>query len=251
MRRLPLILIPLVLAGAACGDDDSTTAAGPSTSASDGTTTSTEYDPGITPADFSDPAANEYFPLTPGTRWVYEGESEDGTERVEVVVTDETKEVMGIQATVFRDTVTVDGVIEEDTLDWYAADNDGNVWYFGEEVQNFSDGQLENTDGSWEAGRDGALPGVIMPGDPQAGDHYREEYYPGEAEDEATILRIGEDEVTVPAGTFDQLLVTENINPLEPDVVENKSYAPGVGVVLEDHVEGPQERIELIEFEAG
>jgi hypothetical protein len=242
MRRLPLMLIPLLLLGAACGDDDGS-------AASEAATSTTEYDPGITPADFSDPAANEYFPLTPGSRWVYEGRSEDGLERVEVTVTDDTKEVMGIEATVVRDTVTVDGEIVEDTLDWFAADNDGNVWYFGEDVENFENGQLQDTDGSWEAGVDGALPGIVMQADPQPGQHYLQEYYPGEAVDEGTVLRVGEDEVTVPAGTFDQLLVTEDVNPLEPGIVENKFYAPGVGLVAEEKVQGGDERVELLEFE--
>lgn len=250
MRRTLIILIGAALAIgglAACGDDDSGGAANDTAGA--GGTTTTTYDPGITPADFTDPVENEYFPLTPGSRWLYEGQSEDGLEQVEVTVTDDTMEVMGIETTVVRDTVTVDGEIVEDTLDWFATDNEGNVWYFGEAVENFENGQLQDTDGSFEAGVDGALPGIVMLADPQPDDHYRQEFYPGEAVDEATVLRVGEDDVTVPAGSFDQLLVTEDINPLEPGIVENKFYAPGVGLVAEEKVEGGDERIELLEFE--
>jgi hypothetical protein len=238
-RALAVVLV--VLAG--CGDDD----AAPVIDPGDGGV----YAPAIEPADFSTTIDNSYFPMAPGSRWVYEGETEDGTERTEVVVTDEVREVMGVTTLVVRDTVTLDGEVIEDTFDWFAQDSDGNVWYFGEESTEFEDGEAVSTDGSWEAGVDGALPGIVMLADPAAGDAYRQEYYAGEAEDMGEVLRLDQS-VTVPFGSFDDVIVTEDWNPLEPDVVEEKSYAPGVGMIMEEKVRGDgEERAELVEFVAG
>jgi len=156
----------------------------------------------------------------------------------------------GVEATVVRDTASLDGVLIEDTYDWYAQDTAGNVWYFGEQVQNFERGKLSNTDGSWEAGVDGALPGIVMPAHPKTGDAYRQEYYRGQAEDMAKIIATGE-HVTVPAGTYADAVVTREWSPLEPEVIERKSYAPGFGVVLEDDVAGPPGRSQLVEFTPG
>ncbi len=181
-----------------------------------------------------------------GARWVYEGETDEGTERVEVTVLPERKVVLGISATVVRDTVTIDGVVVEDTRDWFAQDRAGNVWYLGEAVENYEDGALADTEGSFEAGVDGALPGIAMPADPQVGDAYRQEYYPGEAEDLGEVLRLGQT-TTVPAGTFSDVLVTRDWNPLEPEVIEEKHYARGVGLVFEEHVAGDDEAVSLVE----
>jgi hypothetical protein len=179
-------------------------------------------------------------------RWVYESETEDGLERIVVEVTDDTRVVMGVETVVVRDTVTLDGEVIEDTYDWFAQDDDGNVWYFGEDTTAFEDGE-ESTEGSWEAGVDGAHPGIVMFADPEPGDPYYQEFYEGEAEDMGQVLETGK-HVSVPAGEFDDVVVTKDWTPLEPDVVENKYYAPGVGVVLEIHVEGGDERVELVEF---
>jgi hypothetical protein len=237
----------------ACGDDSTTT-----TSSDDGASQSVidpgdggDYAPTIDPADFSATVDHPYLPMTPGSRWVYEGETEDGLERIEVVVTDEVREVMGVTAVVVRDTETLDGEVIEDTFDWFAQDRDGNVWYFGEDTTEFEDGEAVSTAGSWEAGVDGALPGIVMLADPAVGDAYRQEFYAGEAEDMGEVLRLGES-VTVPAGAFDDVVVTEDWTPLEPEVVEEKSYAPGVGLVLEEKVSGGDgERVELVEFVPG
>jgi hypothetical protein len=139
---------------------------------------------------------------------------------------------MGVTATVVRDTVTLDGELVEDTLDWYAQDRLGNVWYFGEEVRNYRDGVLLDQAGSWEAGIDGALPGIIMYADPAAhiGQTYRQEYYPGQAEDMAEVLAVGV-HVSVPAGDFEETLTTRDFTPLEPDLQEEKVYARGIGLV--------------------
>ena len=211
-----------------------------------------DYAPELDPADFVDTVDNPFFPLVVGSRWVYESPAdEDGeVERIEVVVLPERKEVLGISATVVRDTVTINGVIVEDTHDWFAQDREGNVWYLGEAVENYEDGELVDTDGSFEAGIDGAYPGIVMPAHPAVGDAYRQEYYPGEAEDLGEVLRLG-GERTVPAGSFDDLLVTRDWNPLEPDVVEEKTYARGVGLVYEEHVEGESGSAALVAFTPG
>ena len=205
-----------------------------------------EYAPEVDPADFVEDIDNPYLPLVPGTRWVYEG----GGERVEVEVTDERRDVMGISAVVVRDVVHEDGELVEDTYDWFAQDVDGNVWYLGEDSREFEDGEMIGTEGSWEAGVDGALPGIVMLADPEVGDAYRQEYYEDEAEDLGEVHAVGGSE-TVPAGTFEDLVVIREWNPLDPDVVEDKYHAPGVGVVLEVKVEGGDGRVELIEFVPG
>ena len=168
-------------------------------------------------------------------------------ERTEVVVTDQTRTVMGVAVTVVRDTVSVDGEVVEDTYDWYAQDRDGNVWYFGEDVKNFDAGQLTDTDGSWEAGVDGALPGIVMLAEPAVGQAYRQEYYPGEAEDLGEVIAVGGSQV-VPAGSYDDVVTTRDWNPLEPDVIEEKQYAPGVGLIREAHVVGGDEEATLVEL---
>lgn len=125
------------------------------------------YAPAVDPARFVGVIDNPYLPLTTGSRWVYEGESDGEVERIEVTVLDDRRPVMGIDAVMVRDVVSVAGEIVEDTLDWFAQDIDGNVWYLGEEVQDFEGGRLVGTAGSWEAGVDGALPGIVMPAAPE------------------------------------------------------------------------------------
>jgi hypothetical protein len=208
------------------------------------------YEPDVDPANFGGPIDNPYMPLLPGSRWVYEGVSEDGLERIEVAVTDERRQVMGIDAVVVRDTVTLEGEVIEDTWDWFAQDREGNVWYLGEDTKEYESGQVTSTEGSWEAGVDGALAGIVMPASPEVGQAYRQEFYEGEAEDLAEVLSVDASE-TVDGQAYENLLVTEEWNPLDPDVVEEKSYAQGIGVVLEVKTVGGEERIELIEFTPG
>jgi hypothetical protein len=208
------------------------------------------YEPDVDPADFGGPIDNPYLPLLPGSRWVYEGTSDDEHERIEVVVTDERRQVMGIDVVVVRDTVTVDGEMVEDTHDWFAQDRDGNVWYLGEDSKEYESGQVSSAAGSWEAGVDGALPGIVMPASPTVGQAYRQEFYRGEAEDLAEVLRLDGSE-TVAGQDYEGLLVTEEWNPLEPDAVEEKSYAPGIGLVLEVVTAGGEGRVELTEFTPG
>ena len=239
MVALPVVLGAFAL-GASCEGDDGGGASTPVIQLDE----PNGYAPDIDAGRFVEVVDHPYFPLLPGSTWVYE--SSDGSERIEVEVLSETREVMGIDATVVRDTVTEDGEVVEDTYDWFAQDEDGNVWYLGEDSTEYEDGEPVSKAGSWEAGVDGALPGIVMPADPQPGMAYRQEYYEGEAEDMAEVARLGETE-TVPYGSFDALLVIREWNPLEPEVVEEKYYAEGVGLVLEVKVAGEAGRVELIE----
>ena len=201
------------------------------------------YAPAIDPENFSNPIANDYFRLTPGLITVFEG----GGEHVEVKVTTDTKVIMGITAHVITDQVLVDGELQEDTVDWYAADNAGNVWYFGEQTAEYENGQITSTEGSWEAGVDGALPGIIMLADPKVGDTYRQEFYSGQAEDVAKVYAI-EQSVTVPQDSYDLVIVTEDWSLLTPDVHERKWYAPNVGVVFEETISGGSGTLSLIDL---
>lgn len=246
------IAVALALAAGACGSDDATTSADPTTTSvapvidpGDGG----DYAPVLDPADFVDVIDNPFLPFAPGSRWVYEGPADEPgkVERIVVEVLAERKEIKGITATVVRDTVTVDGELLEDTLDWFAQDREGNVWYLGEDVKNYEDGELVDTDGSFEMGVDGALPGIVMLADPQVGDAYRQEYYVGEAEDMGEVVATSGSR-TVPAGTFGDVLVTRDWNPLEPEVVEQKTYARGVGLIHEQKVRGETGTVSLVEL---
>jgi hypothetical protein len=203
------------------------------------------YDWTVDPADFVAGVHNPYFPLVPGTTLTYEGTSGGEREVVTIKVMRRTKEILGVRCVVVRDVVEIDGELAEFTLDWYAQDVDGNVWYFGERTAEYERGEVVSREGAWEAGVDGALPGVVMPADPEVGLAYTQEHYRGEAEDKGKIVALGE-QVTVPAGSFEDVLVTEDWTPLEPKRLENKLFAPGVGVVLERLLEGGDEVLELV-----
>ena len=204
------------------------------------------YDWTIDQANFVEGVDNPYFPLEPGTVLVYEGRSGGEPEVITIRVTSETREILGVTSVVVRDTVRVAGEITEDTFDWYAQDVDGNVWYMGEDTKEYQDGKVVSTEGSWEAGVDGALPGVIMPAAPHVDLAYTQEHYAGEAEDKGAIVALGE-HVAVPYSSFDDVVLTEDWTPLEPAVREHKYYAPGVGVVFEEIVEGGEGVLRLVE----
>ena len=241
------VLLPALLAG--CGSDDCGGANDPAATVTPPELPQSDEEVDIDPADFSPDITNPWFPLKPGTRWTYREVDEEG-EVLEVVVTatSETRMIAnGVEARVVRDTVTSDGEIVEDTLDWYAQDSSGTVWYLGEDTAEFEDGYLSSHEGSFEAGVDDALPGVIMPADPTVGQKYRQEYYAGVAEDNGEVLALGES-ATVPAGSYDDLLKTADTNALEPDVLEHKYYARDVGVVLTIDVESDA-REELVSME--
>jgi hypothetical protein len=206
-----------------------------------------EYNPSIDPANFVEGIDNPYFPLTPGTTFVYNGGEEDTVIDVEIYVTNETRDVMGVTTTIVRETEWEDGELVEDTFDWFAQDADGNVWYFGEDSKEYEDGEVVSTAGSWEAGVDGAKPGIIMQADPQIGDVYRQEFYEGEAEDMAEVISLTGN-ATVPYGSFENCLVTREWTPLEPGIEENKYYATDVGLIMEETVEGGSGSLELVDI---
>jgi hypothetical protein len=203
------------------------------------------YSPVIDPDRFVPEVDNPYFPLAPGTTFIYEGETEKGTEHTETVVTDDTRKILGIACVVVHDTVWVGSDLLEDTYDWYAQDVDGNVWYMGEDTREYENGEVVSTAGSWEAGVDGAKPGIVMWAAPQLGQPYRQEYYAGEAEDMANVISLT-DSASVTYGSFDHLVVTKEWTPLERGVAAHKYYAAGVGLVLEQGVQGGSGRTELI-----
>ena len=205
-----------------------------------------EYNPVINPNDFISKVDNKYFVLEPGTKFIYENKTDEGLERIEVTVTNEVKKVMGVTATVVRDKVWLNNELVEDTKDWYAQDKEGNVWYFGEDVDNYESGKLKDHKGAWEAGVDGAKPGIIMLANPKVGDSYRQEYYKGEAEDMADVIAIGK-KVTVSSGTLDDCLQTRDWSKIESTANEYKYYCPAVGfVVLEESVKNGREKVELV-----
>jgi hypothetical protein len=135
---------------------------------------------------------------------------------------------MGVECVVVDDRAWEGGKLIEKTYDWFAQDNKGTVWYFGEDTKEYENGKVVSTKGSWEAGVDGAKPGIIMPADPKVGQSYHQEYYPGEAMDMARVLSLNES-VTVPYGSFDHALETKEWTPLQPVFFEKKYYVRGVG----------------------
>jgi hypothetical protein len=191
---------------------------------------------------------NPYFPLPAGAKWEFEirvGGTAKQTDTLEVLR--EKRNVNGVQATVVRDTVSQGNQIVEDTFDWFVQDKFGNVWYVGEEVDNYVAGILVNHSGSWEWGMDGALPGIIMWADPSAhiGEKYRQEYYPGKAEDMGQVLSVDES-LTVPFGSFDHVVKTLDFSNIEA-AQEQKFYAPDTGLLKEQDVNGNEEVV-LINF---
>ncbi|MDX1942945.1 MAG: hypothetical protein SFU99_20445 [Saprospiraceae bacterium] len=208
------------------------------------------YNPVIKPEDFTNSTqlTNPYFRFDASKTYIYEGQTEDGLERIVVKRRMITKEILGIQCVVVNDSVTLNGILIENTDDWYAQDNLGNVWYFGEDVKNYNtNGSFKDKHGSWEAGVDGAKPGIVMPANPQKGLAYRQEYYFNEAEDEAEIIETGLTITTV-LGTFTNCIKTHDFTALEPDLQENKFYAPGIGLIKEINLTDKEE-IFLIKIE--
>lgn len=205
----------------------------------------------LDPKTFTTRIDNPYWPMDPGTRWTYRETDQEGA-RLEVVVTvsDQTEKIAnGVTARIVRDTVTEDGEIVEDTFDWYAQDKGGNIWYLGENTAEFEKGKLVTKEGSFEAGVDGALPGIIMPSDPKDGMQYRQEYYKGKAEDNGEVLSTDE-MAQSPFGHFDNALLTKDTISIEPNVLEYKLYAKGIGPVLTLGVSGgPGSREELIDLD--
>jgi hypothetical protein len=239
------------LALAACGDDENGggngNAAKPGSDLPQG---SERVD--LDPADFTTEIDNPYWPMKQGSRWVYrETDSEGANQRVVVTVTGRTKKIAnGVEARVVRDVVTEDGEPVEVTDDWYAQDSEGNIWYLGEDTTEYENGKPASKEGSFEAGVDGAQPGIILPAEPEPGMTYRQEYYKGEAEDEGAIMML-DAQAEVPFGHFANTLMTQDTNPLEPKVLEFKFYARDVGPVLAVSVSGGSDREELLRYTEG
>jgi hypothetical protein len=238
----------LVVTGSGCGSTSKSTHS--SSSAAPGSASSLApihgtYAPSIDPANFVAAVDNRYWPLKPGTGFHFKG-MRGTTPQVDAeVVTRQAEEILGIKCTVVRDTVSERGRPIERTLDFYAQDKQGNVWYMGEDSFELKNGRFVKASDSWRSGVDGAKPGIIMPADPRPGDSYRQEYYPrGEALDQARVIGHS-GTITVPYGTFKRALVTSEFSPLEPQT-EQKYYVAGIGEIMERVVKGHHEEFELV-----
>jgi hypothetical protein len=201
--------------------------------------------PVFDPTNFVPVVDNPYFPLPVGRTLVYEGIKDGQTQIDTVTVTGETKIILGVVATVVSDVATHDGAVLEKTSDWYAQDRQGNVWYLGEDTVAYLANGKADTSGSWQAGVHGALPGIIMEADPQIPDAYRQEYLAGQAEDTAWVVGVG-GTITVPYGKVRNTLTTLEATRLEPGAYDQKVYAAGIGIVLEQALTGTPEVAQLV-----
>lgn len=225
--------------GASRGGDDPTSATMASIATGGG------YEATIDPDDFVRRIDNRYFPLRLGTTFRLRGADEDGRVNESITVTGRRKVILGVRMTVIRDVGYVNGKLHELTYDWYAQDRKGNVWYFGENTAEYENGKVVSREGSWEAGVDGARAGIIMPGGPRVSDAGRQEFYKGEAEGMFWVVATGESK-RVPLGRYDKVVRILEWSPLEPEVVMEKHYAPGVGLLSERALAGAPELVELV-----
>jgi hypothetical protein len=241
-------LASVVIAG--CGGKHAATPSTTTTAARAGSASTLapvhgRYAPTIDAAQFVSAVDNPLWPLKPGTHFHFVGTRGKTPQTDDEIVLARKKQILGIACTVVRDTVSEHGRPVERTLDYYAQDARGNVWYMGEDSYELSHGHFARASDSWLSGVRGAQPGIIMPAHPRPGDRYRQEYYPkGEAMDEARVLRM-RGPVKVPYGTFKRALVTSEFSPLEPQT-EEKEYVPGVGEVRERVVKGHHEEFRLV-----
>ena len=205
----------------------------------------------LDPANFTTEIDNPYWPLAPGSVWIYADRDPSGARERDVVrVLAQTKVIDGVKARVVHDRATRGSKLIEDTFDWYAQDRQGNVWYLGEATQSYKNGKPSSTGGSWEAGVDGAQAGVVMPAHPAPGQQYRQEYRKGAAEDRARVLST-DDQVEAPAGHFRNALLTKEFTRIEPDDLEYKLYAKGVGLVRAIGVSGDLSVEALVSYRKG
>lgn len=214
------------------------------TSAISGSPAAPTHPPG--PSEFAARVNNPWFPLRPGTTYVYRGVKDGQPSRDVFAVTAATKTIQAVHCTVVRDRLYLRGRLRERTEDWYAQDKAGNVWYFGETTAELSpNGSVVSTEGSWQSGIDGARAGIFMPAHPRPGQTARQEYYKGHAEDHFRVLSLAAD-VKTPAASSSHALLTREWTPLEPGVVDHKLYVRGIGTVLEQTVKGGDERNSLV-----
>jgi hypothetical protein len=197
-------------------------------------------------SDFSARVDNPWFPLTPGTTLVYTGVKDGKAARDVVLVTRRTKLIDGVPCAVVDDRLYLDGRLAERTTDWYTQDKQGNVWYFGETTAELDRaGRVTSREGSWQAGRNGAEPGIFMPARPRVGQSFRQEYYKGHAEDHFRVLDLHAT-VSVPYARSTNALLTKEWTPLEPGVIDHKLYIRGVDNVEEQTIKGGDEHLRLV-----
>ena len=194
------------------------------------------YHPTIDPANFQATVDNPYLPLIPGTVFKFTEKADGQVADDTVTVTQDTRQIMGVQCVVVHDVVREKGVLEEETYDWYAQDKEGAVWYFGEDTKEIDDNGKISTEGSWQAGVGGALPGLIMPAHPAPGEPFRQEYLAGHAEDMGQIVALNSG-IKVPYGPFTDCVKTKEWSMIESGY-ESKWYARGIGVVREESTKG-------------
>ena len=205
---------------------------------------SSGYEPVLNPADFVHAITNPYFPLPVGRTLIYRG-IRDGVTQIDTVhVTSQTRVLEGITATAVSDVATHKGKLLEKTTDWYAQDKRGNVWYLGERTAAFSGGHVDHS-GSWLAGVHDGEPGIVMLANPQIPDAYRQEFLAGQAEDTAWIVNRG-GSIRLPFRVVHNVVTSLEFTALEPKVVDQKVYAPGLGIVKEQSVQGPLEVATLV-----
>ena len=235
MRRALVLLITATALAALGGDLASARSSGPTRK----------------PRNFSARVDNPWFPLKPGSIYVYRGVKDGQSSRDVVTVSHATKKIQGAPCVVVHDLLYLRGRLRERTTDWYTQDRAGNVWYFGEQTAELDkNGHVTSTEGTWQAGRDGALPGIYMPAHPKVGQSGRQEFYKGHAEDHFQVVRL-HTSVRVPYISSTRALLTKEWTPLEPGVIDHKFYVRGIGTVLEQTVKGGDERNALISFRRG
>jgi hypothetical protein len=224
----------------------------PAANSAAGTHGKAPYNPNVDPANFVPDVTNPYYPLIPGTSITFNGTRDGKPEHVEVKILPGWRTIQGVKCRSISDIVTSNFTLVEKTTDWYAQDKQGNVWYFGEDTKEYTNGVVSSTAGTWEAGVDNAKPGIIMHAKnrPLVGrPPYRQEYRPGIAEDMAQVLSTT-GSMHVPAGTFHHLLQTRDTDPLNPDKLEQKRYARGVGLIWADRKwTGHHEQIKLVKYQ--
>ena len=242
MRKSLMILIAAAVLLAGCGH-------GGGASSSDGTQTAPLATTGApSPSQFADRVDNPWFPLLPGMKWEFRGIKDGEPSHEFVSVSGDTKVIQGVRCTVVVDKLYVKGRLHETTLDWYAQDKSGTVWYFGEDTAELNaKGKVVSREGTWLSGKDGAEAGIFMPADPQVGQTARQEYLKGHAEDHFEVLNLSAT-VKTPAVSSEQAILIKEWTPLEPDVIDHKFYVRGIGVVKEQAVKGATERNILVAF---
>ena len=246
-KRIAAIVatLPMAWLGVSCGSSEHNASAASKPVIDPGD--NGDYHASLDPSDTVDVIDNPYFPLRPGMRWVYKG-SEDGVAQVDTVeVTTQHHEIMGVSAVVVHDVVTEGGEVVESTDDWYTQDNQGNVWYLGEDTAEYDNGVVTSREGTWQWGKHGGQPGIAMPAHPKRGQKYREEFDRGNAEDTAQVVRTT-GQARVPTGAYSPVLVVREWTRLEPKIVEYKKYARNVGEIEEGITRGGRAHMELVEF---